>query len=378
MLGPLQVRADGSLLNLGGKWTRLLARLLIDANRPVASDQLLEDLFAGRATTSLMNSISRLRSLLGANVIFATPPGYELRVDWARTDVHRFEQLAAAGREQLAGGDPAGATETLRLALGLWRGQPFGDLGREVWARPEVARLEELKLNTIEDQIDAGLALGNPEILPMLERLAVHYPRRGRLRGQLILALRNAGRPVEAVAVLGEAVRFFSDDPAVGGGPLRNELQALMSYVPVPDWMTAGLVTNVDEDTELRSLGRLAGEASAIADMDEDIEYGEASVIADLDDDTEVDSFMSSRFAFAEPRPQAHPAEATGRLFDDWAFRLGRGEWPDPNHYLDQAGDHADELRDLMDIYVRALPRPTPAQDDIERARAWLTAVCQS
>jgi DNA-binding SARP family transcriptional activator len=335
MLGPLEVRADGALLDLRGRWAgRLLARLLLDANRAVTSDQLVADLLGERpspsAMTALEASVSLLGRALGPDSIDTGPAGYTLRVDWTRTDVRRFERLASAGRERLAAGELVEAAETLRLALDLWRGEPLGAFGGEAWALPEVARLNELRL-TIEDQVDAGLAIGSPAVLPMVERLVVNYPRRERLRGQLLLALQNAGRRAEALAAFNDARRFLTD---AHGGPLANELGALMSYL----WQQG------------MTLG---------PDTHEFIELG---------------SPESSPITLAEAQPKVQPADPAAHRFDDWAFRLGRGEWPDPRTYLDLAGDNADELRLLMDRYIRALPRPAPASADIQRAQAWLAA----
>jgi hypothetical protein len=147
----------------------------------------------------------------------------------------------------------------------------------------------------------------------------------------LILALANAGRKTDALAAFDEARRFLTD---ADGGPLASELGSLMSYL----WQQ----------------GVTQG-----PDTDEFIELGSAE---------------SSPTTRAEPQPELQSIDALARLFDDWAFRLGRGEWPDPQTYLQLAGDNAEELRLLMDTYIRALPRPTPTQEDIERAQAWLDA----
>lgn len=355
MLGPIEVRANGVELDLGGTWTRwVLARLLLDANRPVAGERLLDLVGVDpspSAMNTLMNSISRLRQKLGPGVISSVQGGYELRVDWTRTDVHRFERLAAAGRERLAIGDPAEAAELLRLALALWRGEPFGDFGGETWARPEVARLEELRLGAIEDQIDAGPPSGSTTVLAMVARLVTHYPRRGRLRGQLIRALFRAGHGVDALAALEEAHRFFAGEPGVDAGLLQNEIRALMSYIPLSVTLSAGAssVSGTDEETELGFFG----ESSRLA------------VVGPLR------PHQSADFDF-------WASHATARLFDDWASRLGRGEWPHANDYLEQAGDDADELRLLMDKYIRALPRPAAAHKDIERAQEWLAATSRN
>ena len=220
----------------------------------------------------LQNSVAGLRRALGPDAVDVGAAGYVLRIDWTRTDLHRFERLASEGRRRLAAGDPAEAAETLRIALNLWRGEPLGDIGSEPWARPEVARLEELRLAATEDRIDAGLALGNRAVLPMVARLVVHHPRRGRLRGQLILALHNDGRKTEAFAAFEDAQRFFTD---VDGGPLRNELRALRPYLPMRDWLGneptldayRTLIPDPDPDTELSvALGSDESSISTLAD----------------------------------------------------------------------------------------------------------------
>jgi DNA-binding SARP family transcriptional activator len=263
----------------------------------------------------------------------------ELRVDWTRTDIHRFERLAATGREQLAAGDLVEAAETLRLALGLWRGEPLGDFADQTWARPEMARLYELRLGTLEDQVDAGLGLGNPAVLPIVERLVALHPWRERLRGQLMRALYNAGRQTDALAAYQDARRTLIEELGLEPGPQLQQLHAnVLSQLAVPVGQAPSSIPDADEETKL-TVARPPSVAPT-----------------------------------ASRQTQTRTTEAIARLFDDWAFRLARGESPNPHTYLEQAGDNAAELRLLMDTYVRALPRPTPTHEDIERAQAWLAA----
>jgi len=49
-----------------------------------------------------------------------------MRADEA--DSHRFERLAAVGRQALAHGDHVSASTTLREALALWRGAPLAEV----------------------------------------------------------------------------------------------------------------------------------------------------------------------------------------------------------------------------------------------------------
>src|SRR3954452_16467819 len=104
LLGPLEVVGDdGEPLPLGGQKQRaVLALLLLRANRVVATDFLVDALWGENpprtATTSLQNSISALRRLLGQDVLETRAPGYRLRVDADSLDLERFQRLVAEAR----------------------------------------------------------------------------------------------------------------------------------------------------------------------------------------------------------------------------------------------------------------------------------------
>ena len=88
----------------------------------------------------------------------------------------------------------------LRRALGLWRGQAYGDFAYEEFARAEAERLEELRLAALEERIEAELELGrHDDLLPELRSLAAAHPGRERLQAQAMLALYRCGRQSEAL-----------------------------------------------------------------------------------------------------------------------------------------------------------------------------------
>src|SRR5439155_23334607 len=134
VLGPVEVRIDGTAVPLGGpKQRALLALLLLDANEVVSRDHLVDALWGERAPASAQRSldsyVSRLRSLLGADRVERRPPGYRLRVEPEELDLDTFEALLEQGRA--AAGDPAAARGLLTAALALWRGHGLGDLQEE-------------------------------------------------------------------------------------------------------------------------------------------------------------------------------------------------------------------------------------------------------
>ena len=140
-------------------------------------------------------------------------------------DAHRFERLAASGRVALAGGDARLASLTIRSALDLWRGPALGDLAYEPVGERDAARLEEIRLVSREDLVDAELALGrHRELVGELERLVAEHPLRERLRAQLMLALYRSGRQVDALDAYA-AVREELAEQGLEPGPDLEALQ---------------------------------------------------------------------------------------------------------------------------------------------------------
>src|SRR5437870_5067190 len=117
LLGPLEIVVDGRPVRLdAGKPRALLALLLLNRNRAVATDVLVEELWGAaapaRATKTVQVYVSQLRKALGPERLATRPPGYELRVEEGELDLDRFEGLAAEARERL---DAVDAVDAVRL-----------------------------------------------------------------------------------------------------------------------------------------------------------------------------------------------------------------------------------------------------------------------
>src|SRR6266508_5549330 len=214
ILGPLEVCGETGTLPLGGaKQRALLAILLVRVNEVVSAERLLDDLWGERQPKSgakaLHVYVSQLRKVVGEGRILTQPPGYMLRLGQDEFDVARVERL----REQARGAEPHEASALLRDALAMWRGSPLADVAFESFAQPEIARLEELRTGTLEQRIDADLALGrHSELIGELEALVREHPLRERLRGQLMLALYRSGRQAEALAAYQDARRALVEE----------------------------------------------------------------------------------------------------------------------------------------------------------------------
>jgi DNA-binding SARP family transcriptional activator len=227
LLGPLEVIDETGALLLGGRKQRsVLALLMLDAPRPVATDRIVDALWGEHppktAGTSLQNFISQLRKLLGSEVLVTKPPGYALAIRPEQLDLERFRQLAAEGRGASEAQERA---DKLAAALALWRGRPLADLSFEQLAQPVVAPLEEERLAALEERIAADLELGRHyELVGEIEALVEQHPVRERLRAHLMLALYRSGRQAEALDVYQDARRVLVEQLGIDPGRDLQEL----------------------------------------------------------------------------------------------------------------------------------------------------------
>jgi len=187
LLGPLEIEHDGHPVAVGGGRLRaLLARLALDAGRPVTTGALVEAVWEDELPAdhvhALQSLVSRLRRALGDPALVAPAPGgYRLE---AQTDAQEFERT----------GD-----------LELWRGPALADLREYRFAEHAAAPLEERRVAALIDRGD----------LRALEALHAEHPLHERLAARLIGALFAAGRQADALAVYERTRRRLDDDALV-------------------------------------------------------------------------------------------------------------------------------------------------------------------
>jgi DNA-binding SARP family transcriptional activator len=230
LLGPLEVRAEGRALPLGGpKQRAVLAMLLLHPGEVVSTDRLIDELWGERPPKTvdayIQNCISRLRTALGREVIETRRPGYVLHADPSSIDAVRFERAVEAARAL----EPPERAAALREALGLWRGTPLADLTFEAFAQSEIARLEELRLAALEERLEAELELGrHAEVLAELTALADRNPARERLRYLQMLALYRSGRQREALRAYQEVRRELVEELGLEPGEKLRALEQMI------------------------------------------------------------------------------------------------------------------------------------------------------
>ncbi|WP_405815959.1 winged helix-turn-helix domain-containing protein [Streptomyces sp. NBC_01390] len=230
ILGTTQaLRPDGTSLPVGG--ARLRALLTVFALRPgrtVPAGVLVEEVWNGDvpadAPAALQALVGRLRRALGPDTIASAEGGYRLCAVPDDVDLHRFARLAEEGKRALADDDPAKAALVLDDALALWHGPALADLPDRT---AEAARWETRRLDTRRARLAAALALGAAEqSLPELTALCDSHPLDESLQALRLRALRDAGRPAQALAAYEDVRRLLADRLGADPGPELRSLHA--------------------------------------------------------------------------------------------------------------------------------------------------------
>nr|WP_238350812.1 BTAD domain-containing putative transcriptional regulator [Kribbella shirazensis] len=223
--------ADGTPLDIRGVRLRgLLARLALNAGRPVGVETLVDALWGTEAPSAnaLQSLVSRLRASLPATEssisVQSGPAGYTLTIGPDCVDVLQFEDLVRRGRALLPS-DPEQAHALLTQADKLWRGEALADLRDLPFAAVEADRLAELRLGGAEDLAEAAVSCGHArDLISDLEQLAVTHPLRERVHELLIRALYADGRQAEALAVYERVRTTLADELGADPGTRLRDL----------------------------------------------------------------------------------------------------------------------------------------------------------
>jgi DNA-binding SARP family transcriptional activator len=250
-LGPIEAVVGDRLVDLGAPKQRALLALLVSrVGRPVAFDVIFEELWTGHpppaAVSSLQAYVANLRRVLEPGRAPRTRPtvlrtygrGYLLDGRVVEVDVQRFSERAAAGWQTLDRGDPHYAVHQFEGALALWRGPAYAEVTDTSCVRPDVARLEELRLSAVEGRCAALLAAGAHEIAAAeLEAFVQDHPLREYGCELLALALYRAGRQADALAVLRTNQRRLAQELGIDPRPALQLLeQQILNHAPSLDW----------------------------------------------------------------------------------------------------------------------------------------------
>ena len=236
VLGPLLVTADGIRVPLGAaKQRAVLAMLVINRNRPVSVDSLIDAVWGEdpvpAARTGIQSHISTLRRLLqgaGADpysVLASAPPGYQLSVADADCDVGRFSAEKAAGVRAAVAGRFEDASNHLHAALGEWRGPVLDDLRDFPFVDAYAAMLLEEKVAAHTARAEAEIACGRAgAVIGELEALTAEHPYREPLWAQLITAYYVTERQSDALGAYRRLKTTLADGLGIDPGPTVSAL----------------------------------------------------------------------------------------------------------------------------------------------------------
>ena len=234
VLGPVEAWTGTGRLVVGGTQLKLLAFLLLNANRAVSADALIDAVWGSERNSGVKRlhmAIARVRKAIeplaatDESLLRTVSGGYLLTVAPGELDADVFADSVQDGRRALADGDPSRATRLLAEALALWRGTPLAEVAFEDFAQTEIRRLEELRLTALETRIDAELQVGHhAELVGELEALVGDEPTREHFAEQLMLVLYRSGRQADALAAFQRTRAYLSRELGIQPGPALSAL----------------------------------------------------------------------------------------------------------------------------------------------------------
>ncbi|MEU3985252.1 BTAD domain-containing putative transcriptional regulator [Streptomyces sp. NPDC026672] len=224
VLGPTRAWRDGTELPLGSPQQRAtLTTLLLGEGAPVSAAELVDTVWGGgaprTATSVLRTYVSRLRRVIGADVIGSSCGGYVLHTSPGALDLVLFRERIDSAHAAHRDGDPAVAAGLLRDALALWKGVPLAD-AHGVRAEARRTLLTQLHLTAVESRFAAELELGrHVELIAELSAQVAEHPLRERLREMLMIALYRSGRQADALAAFHQGRALLAEEIGMDPGP---------------------------------------------------------------------------------------------------------------------------------------------------------------
>jgi predicted ATPase/DNA-binding SARP family transcriptional activator len=216
LLGTLRLRVDGQAVDVPGSRRRaLLAMLALAGERGLTTTRIIDSLWPedtpDNAVQALYNHVSRLRGQLGpmADRLERRDSGYRLRLEPYELDVDAVHRLGQ--------GDP-------QAALELWRGPALAELRSIPGLEAESVGLDELRLQLVDDALEARLARGQPMAVEAAAA-AAESPFRERTALLHIRALAADGRSAEAMAAAQAFRARLADETGLDPTPALADLE---------------------------------------------------------------------------------------------------------------------------------------------------------
>jgi DNA-binding SARP family transcriptional activator len=282
VLGPVAAWRDGVALAVGPPGRRaVLAVLALAAGELVRRETVIDVLWGQRppatAAELVAAHVSRLRRVLdpaGASGMLGGDgaTGYRLRAGAGGLDVVVFGELARRAGAAAQAGDAVAACGLYEQALGLWRGEPAGDVA-VLRGHPAVAGLLRRRAEVAAAYAQAACGLGwHERVIPLLEGLAQAEPLNERVHAALVVALGGTGQQAAAVAVFESVRQRLDQELGVYPGVELAEAhqRVLRQDIPAPAGGPAAAMRTLPRDVAAFTgregeLGRLIAAAAGAA-----------------------------------------------------------------------------------------------------------------
>ncbi|MBB5869272.1 DNA-binding SARP family transcriptional activator [Allocatelliglobosispora scoriae] len=237
ILGPVRAQQGEREIDLGpGKQRAVLAALLVNANRPVPTAQIVDAVWGEEPPENGANVVQKyiagLRRVLEPDrsprtpggLLALTDGGYVLTVAPGCLDAENLDERFHEALHLRDEGRTAEAARRLRDALKLWRAEPLaGCTGTYFDAARD--HLTERRAAALEACVTVELQLGeHVKLVPELVALIAEFPLREELRYLLILSLYRCGRQAESLSAYREMRRFLDEEFGVEPSERLQEL----------------------------------------------------------------------------------------------------------------------------------------------------------
>ncbi|WP_431032189.1 AfsR/SARP family transcriptional regulator [Streptomyces sp. P6-2-1] len=242
VLGPLLlVDAGENLVPSAPKPRQLLAYLMLNIPQMVRASDCITELWGSAPPKSAMSTLQTYvlhvrQALRGhrvdrSHLLVTRNHGYQLSLDTAEYDRHRFRDLAWQGRAAAAAGDNRTASALFSLALSQWRGTALSDVSPGPLSSPHLAELAESRQGVLEQRIEADLALGrHRELVDELSDLIARHPTHENVHAQLMVALYRSGDRKRAGDVFRGLRQVLGESLGIEPAPrMRRLYQAVLA-----------------------------------------------------------------------------------------------------------------------------------------------------
>lgn len=384
ILGPLEISDGRAWHPVTGRGRAVLGSLVARAPRPATVDEIIDDVWAGRAPksapTQVYGTVHKLRQLLhddGDTALRRSNDGYLLSVGPLGVDADRFVSGVDTGLDLFRAGVLDGARQALDEALALWRGAPFDGCAPGSTATALALRLENLRATAEQHRLEARIECGeHAAVIDELHEQVARHPFREDLWRHLLVALYRSGREAEALQEYGRLRETLADE--LGTDPSQTT-QAVYQQIldrnlpPAAAGAAAGALA--PPAAAPASAARRAADAEPAAAPVRQLPPGVADFAGRTQEVADLESFVRDHESSDAPLVVVlSGAPGTGK--STLAVHLARSirdRHPDAQLYLDLAGTSTSpgEPAELLATMLHSLGRfghPLPSSVDARSA----------